>query len=581
MLILTEEQIRDRVKNPKNREEINKAHQIENELKAFCTRKENQEYIHSFVKKMVVKEKYDAFVHEYLNATIDIVDQVRTQYKKVFNAHERNINFEFSNPAAQTDFIELRKTLYNGESDNSYFEHSTEVALYMPHNLLFVIPDPNRQGSPNVIEYNIKRVWDIESTKTGIDFVCFEQKEKDEDIITYFGADGEKYFSITTKGGLEIDSQFVFFDNINECPTYWVWNQSLPESNILKKSLLHDSISTLYDYSVTWNGNAMYKRASSYPTEFRAKAQQKENAKKPPNKSNSNIPTNNIEDFLGQHMPTAAYMDSQAPKNPAKLGATVELDILRLPEEKLDQYIKSHFRLESDKDILKFHEENIEKQRKEILAQVCGHGFGQSTTREAINVEQVMMNFDNQEANLDRYRDIIQLSWKSANETAAKIFSSTFEDSVLWLGDEYFLRSVNQLNAEVKEMKTAGYPQPDILEKMYKIRLTQNKHNPHFLKRAQILSELQPLQSFDNDFIKSNGQYLQSTLPRDYSLYINFQIIVSLFEQENGKIQDYKSDMPYQMILSEIREIFYNINSEFMANNQSFTTLDTQQEQID
>lgn len=577
MVILSDIEIKERIKNPLNRDELSTACKMEQELLAFCSRKENQEYILQFVEDMVVKEKYDSFKKEYLNATVDIIDNVRTQYKKVFNAHERNINFEFDDPDAQIEFINLRKVLYNGISDNQYFEYSTEIALYKPHNILFIIPDEKLGGQPNVMEYRINKVWDIECSNSGIEFIIFKEESKETDETTYFGCDSEKYFSITKKQGLIIAENYVFFETFDTPPATWVWNYNLPDTYILKKSILYDSLSYLYDYSVTWNGNAMYKRGSAYPTEFYAKALQKEKAKDAPHKSNSNIPTLDTDDFFGQSVPNAAFIENSKPKDPKKLGTKVELDVLRMNPDKLDAYIRANFRLESDKDILLFHAENIEKQRIEILEQICGKGFGQSTTREAINVEQVMMNFDSQESNLDKYRDIIQQSWKYANEIAAKIFSTTYEGCSLWLGDEYFLRSIEQLGSEVEQMKKAGYPQPDIFEKINKIRLTQNKHNPSYLKRSEILVRLQPLQNFDAEFIRSQGQYLQNTLPREYTLYVNFQTVVDLFEQQNGKINQYKPDEFFESRVEEIRRMFYEINRQLVTDNQNFVTFEVEQ----
>lgn len=571
MLVLSSDQIIDRINNPVNRGEITQACENEQELKAFCTRKENQDYILDFVKGMVVNAKYEAFQKEYLNATVDIIDQVRKQYKKVNDAQEKNIRFEFDSSVKEIEFSNLRKTLYNGLSDVDFFSESIERALYMPHNILFVIPDSDLEGLPNIKEYNISHVWDLECSVSGIDFICFKKSYQDSDKELYFGADSEKYFSYVMEKGNVVESEEVFFINFEKCPAFWVWNVNIPESLILKKSLLYDSLSYLYDYSVTWNGNNQYKRASAYPTEFRAKAFQKIESKNPPNNSNSNIPYNGADDYV-QKTPNAAFLRSEKPKNQTKLGATVELDIFTTATEKLDQYIKAHFRLESDSEILKFHETNIDAQRKLILAQICGEGFGQSSTREAINIKQVQMNFDNQESNLDDFRNYIQKSWKGANDIAAKIFSNTFVESVVFLGDEYFLRTASQLNEELTAMKEAGFPQSDIEEKVKKIRQTQNKHNPSYLNRANILSEIQPFQNFDSNFINQSAQFLQQFQFKDYTLYLNFQLVVSLFEQNNGKVQDYQVDLPYYIRVSQIREEFYKINDEILSNQSIINT---------
>ena len=135
--------------------------------------------------------------------------------------------------------------------------------------------------------------------------------------------------------------------------------------------------------------------------------------------------------------------------------------------------------------------------------------------------------------------------------------------SVVFYGDEFFLKSVRDLLEEYKDAKLNGEPDEEIDQIYRQILETKYKGNDDRIKRAWTLYNLNPE---PHKTVNESKQLLTdgAMTSDEFVIKARFSNYIARFERENTNIIDFGRDLDFDKKIDNITEILksYIIKTE-------------------
>ena len=570
MAVLREEDFRKYIKAPKNKKHLENAVKHEMELMQFYSNK-HPELVYKKVEQLVNKQKLAKFKDVYKNHSQSIINTVLKHNSKVFDAHGRHYAADFGeNVEAETEFSEVRKMLHEGISDNRFWKTHGNKIMHLEPNSVFLtglelIEDDGLIDLRITTKHiPLKAIWDVEASVKGIEYLVVKEKiekENGEEDVIYHCYDDVNYMRfIGQKDGVELIFEPQPHE-LNRNPAKFASNVYDKQTPVIRYSVLSHFIYDLYTINILRTFYENYKYFSAF---------------------GKDIEPETFEDYTGrierQKKKTAAIdpnagwvsmQDFHRILKEGKVNSNVMGNITKIPWEMINEkdrvqaYLEAFKKIEADVKILEFHNSDLDRIQDQVVENIIGRGHGENLRTEAINQDQVFANFDDLESNLNDYKENVEETWNYNLVNAAKITSPSFVKLELSLGEKYFLKSANQLFAELDLMIKTTNNYAAIQQKLKEIILTQNKNNPQFIEREQIISILQPFQGLAPTYFQKFRSDILRRQPEDVTLFENFHQIIAIFEAMNGPIENFGKQLEMERRIERLKEGLEMIRKQY------------------
>jgi len=184
-----------------------------------------------------------------------------------------------------------------------------------------------------------------------------------------------------------------------------------------------------------------------------------------------------------------------------------------------------------------------------------------------VNETQVFGSFESRQNILLQIASSFEAVHKFANDTVARLmFGDSFISSVVFYGDQFFLKSVNDLMEEYKLAKQSGEPDEEIDQIYRQILVTKYKGNDDRIERAWILYNLnpEPHKTVDQSRTLVNDGAMSQT---DFVIKSRFNNFVARFEREQTNVLDFGRELQFDDKINRINEILISYTTTI--NNQT------------
>ena len=206
-----------------------------------------------------------------------------------------------------------------------------------------------------------------------------------------------------------------------------------------------------------------------------------------------------------------------------------------------------------DRQSLDYNHEEEERLRMDIITAIVGTNE-QITSREALNEQQVLANFESQSTVLQRVKKGFEAAQQWVDDTCCRLrYGSGFIQSSINYGTEFYLFTSDQLRERYRLAKEAGMSEADLDALAQQIIETEYRHNPQQMQRMIILGDLEPYRHLTRDEVQA--LYDKGIVSRDELMVkLNFADYVRRFERENMNVLTFGETIHYDRKIQTIKE---------------------------
>ena len=218
-----------------------------------------------------------------------------------------------------------------------------------------------------------------------------------------------------------------------------------------------------------------------------------------------------------------------------------------------------------DRSSLDYNKEEEKRLRTDIITAIVGTNE-EITTRDALNEQQIRANFESQSTVLQRVKKGFEEAQKFVDDTCCRLrYGSSFIQSSINYGTEFYLFTSDELRARYKTAKEAGMSEADLDALLTQIIETEYRHNPQQMQRMIILGDLEPYRHLTRNEVQ--GLYDKNLVSiEDLMIKLNFADFIRRFERENMNIISFGENIDYQKKIDIIKERLADYAREIAPN---------------
>lgn len=209
--------------------------------------------------------------------------------------------------------------------------------------------------------------------------------------------------------------------------------------------------------------------------------------------------------------------------------------------------------LSVDRQSLDYNHEEEERLRTDIITAIVGTNE-QITTRDALNEQQILANFESQSTVLQRVKKGFEAAQKFVDDTCCRLrYGSAFLGSSISYGTEFYLFTSDELRERYKTAKEAGMSEADLDALLQQIIETEYRNNPQQLQRMLILADLEPYRHLTRDeVLQLHEKGLVTT--EELMVKLNFADFIRRFERENMNVISFGETIDYDKKIGTIKQ---------------------------
>ena len=209
--------------------------------------------------------------------------------------------------------------------------------------------------------------------------------------------------------------------------------------------------------------------------------------------------------------------------------------------------------LSVDRKSLDYNHEEEERLRTDIITAIVGTNE-QITTRDALNEQQILANFESQSTVLQRVKKGFEAAQKFVDDTCCRLrYGSAFLGSSISYGTEFYLFTSDELRERYKTAKEAGMSEADLDALLQQIIETEYRHNPQQMQRMIILGDLEPYRHLTRDeVLELHEKGLVTT--EELMVKLNFADFIRRFERENMNVISFGETIDYDKKIGTIKQ---------------------------
>jgi hypothetical protein len=529
----------EKIRDCKNKTDIVKAINLQNETAFYVERNENPHSVNFYNRIAEVYNKDMYKLRRFRNAfmgntlpSVDVCDTIFNELSRVFESQNKYINYSFS-------FDELKLDAENYfDKYNQFYTGDLWQAFKTKYCSFVVVDLPRIQGTPKPEPYpyilNINNVKSIELDGTEPKEIIFTEKLPDGEILFYL-YDTERYSVYTVK-----ETEQLIFEarhDLGYCPVKFIRNSFLnSQSKILRATNVTSSLDDLFWY--------VFKSIESYKADLLYLNPDKQTPKSSCGWEDKNgkcyggklIGTGKekhpilAEDGISQRLcPNCG--EKQYNSGGAGNLIMIDYESSAVTEGKVDptralsQYITPPI------DGVNTQYDRITKLKENIIKSCVGSDSPQ--TKEAVNELQQLAGFESRETILKKLSVDLSQTIKWIEGTACKLrYGKSFISNSYYMGDKWYLQTVDDLIN--RKEKTTNPIEKDEIE--MQIIETKYKNNPEKLEREKLLYKLVPYRTLtDKEFI----DLAKTDAVEGKELRMNFTNLINLFELDYGDISTF------------------------------------------
>ena len=197
-----------------------------------------------------------------------------------------------------------------------------------------------------------------------------------------------------------------------------------------------------------------------------------------------------------------------------------------------------------DRQSLDYNVDEEERLKNNIITSIVGTNE-EVTTRDALNEQQVLANFESQSTILNRVKKGFEMAQQFVDETVCRLrYGSLFVSAKINYGTEFYLSNATELRERYNMAKQSGASEAELDALQNQILETEYRNNPTQLQRMLILAELEPYRHLTrNEVLDLYGKQIISE--SDMLVKLNFSNFVHRFEREFLNILEFGYNMPF------------------------------------
>ena len=513
----------------------------------------------SWVESYLTRDKFNRFCQllRLPVVSLEITKDIYQEYQRVFDGQNPFFNYEFSNPDNATDFQSyLNKEL----KDREFFKTIGFDQLRYSINSILVVDMPTDGiGKPYYYFIDVSNVIDVKSDKNGaIKYVVFQVNKNtvavyDSTSYRVYNVDGNKII-----GEPIVDNPH----NLGYCPASYFWNQNLKGSNTVeKKSPITEVLGRLDKYLVEDTFKEYADLYGTFPiiTTFEELCNFE-------GCDNGFISTDYTIYENGQEQIKTKQTKCPACSNREEIGPGTIFEI-PAPQTSDDPVLSNPVSIITpDTKSLEYIKQKLIEYADGIREVTIGTR-GRVLDNNQVNETQVFGSFESRQNILLQIASSFEAVHKFANDTVARLmFGDSFISSVVFYGDQFFLKSTSHLMEEYKMAKESGEPDEEIDQIYRQILVTKYKGNDDRIERAWILYNLnpEPHKTVDQSrTLVTDGAMSQT----DFVIKSRFNNFVARFEREETNVLDFGRELQFDDKINRINEILISYTTTI--NNQT------------
>jgi len=528
----------------------------ETEIESIRT---NPAYIEllSWVESYLTRDKYKRFCQllRLPVVSLEITQDIYQEYFRIFEGQNPFFNYEFTNP----DNSEAFKTyLKNGLKDFNFFKTiGFEQLKYSINSILVVDMPADGDGEPYYYFIDVSKVIDVKSDKNGtIHHLIFQI---DSDTVAVYDSEAYRIYKIE---GTKIIGEPVVenLHGLGYCPASYFWNKNLKGSNTIeKKSPITDVLGRLDKYLVEDTFKEYADLYGTFP--FITTYEELCNFEGCDNGFISEDFTyieNGIETIKTRKTKCPACSESEeigpgtifeipAPQTNEDPNLSNPVSVIS-PDTKSLEYIKVKLQEYADK-----------------IREVTIGTRGRVLDEKQVNETQIFGSFESRQNILLSISSSFEAIHKFANDTVARLmFGDSFLSSTVYYGDQFFLKSVDNLQTEYAQAKTSGEPDEEIDQIYRQILATKYKGNDERIERAWILYNLNPE---PHKTVEQSRKLVEfgAMDQTDFVIKSRFNNFVARFEREQTNVLDFGRELDFDVKIATI----YDVLKTYITINNS------------
>lgn len=554
-LLLLEEKRKRRVKQLLQEAEKHQARlRLHGQTQLSKNDNENSAYkeLLDWVETLLPADKYKRFT-EVLRApfsSLEITDYIFKELYRIFEGANPFFSYEFTDQQLSNDFEEY---LDNVIKDKYFFKTEGWEQFKTCINSILIVDLPAEQTTAEPQPYyyfiQIDDVIDIlfndDDKIKSIEFKMSKHK-----VAVY---DDEYYRVYEVKDDEKVSLLIEEPHELGYCPAMFFWDKDLKKENcIIKKSPITDALGKLDKYLVGDTFKEYADMYNSFPIIAAAEQictfQDCDNGfikKVISTQESINGPL--IENFVYEKCPACGDKHDIGP------GSFYEVTI---PQNQGDPEIKTPVQFVTpDVTSLQYYNDKLKGYREDIEKLSLGSDQ-EMATNQAMNEEQVFGSFESRKNILIGIKESFEKIHKWANSTVARLRygANRFIDARVFYGDEFFLKTLNQLMFEYEQAKKNGIPDDEVNTIYWQIIQTKYKGNPNKIQRSWILLNLNPMPH--KDIVQSRLMVDQGAMSQvDFVIKARFDTFIMRFEREQTSILNFGSNLNFDSKIENMRKI--------------------------
>ena len=533
----------------------------ETEIESIRT---NPAYIEllSWVESFLTRDKYNRFCQllRLPVVSLEITQDIYQEYFRIFEGQNPFFSYEFSNPDNSDAF---KSYLKNELKDFHFFKTiGFEQLKYSINSILVVDMPSDGEGNPYYYFIDVSKVIDVKSDKNGtIHHLIFEVDDKT--IAVY---DSESYRIYKVDGTKIIGEPIVEnLHGLGYCPASYFWNKNLKGSNTVEKKspitdvlgrldkyLIEDTFKEYADLYGTFPIITTYEELCNFEGCDNGFVSEDftyiENGTEVVKTRKTKCPACGESEEIGPgtifEIPAPQTSDDPNLSNPVSVIS---------PDTKSLEYIKQKL-----------------VEYAEVIREVTIGTRGRVLDEVQVNETQIFGSFESRQNILLNIAASFEAVHKFANDTVARLmFGDSFISSTVYYGDQFFLKSVDNLQAEYEQAKKSGEPDEEIDQIYRQILATKYKGNDERIERAWILYNLNPEPHKTVDQCRQ----LVADLAMDQTDFViksRFNTFIARFEREQTNVLDFGRELDFDTKINTIYDTlktYININNSDNEEN--------------
>ena len=573
-------EIQQVLKKPKNKAWLEKAEYHQSRLKFHSEEALNEKDVSSYkrdffakIESLLVSDKYDNFKEliQYPFPTTSIVDSIKDQYSKVFEAKDSFFEIGIKDEGKKVKF----KALLSSLKEEEFWQKKAFECLFGDVNSLIVLDRPENGGNPYFYIANAESIHDISIKSDSIEYVILEEEVmevvdgKEVKVEYYLYIDNEKYVKYKEVEG-DYGKEYIFISEIphslGETPANFIYQENLYNSqSIVKRSAITSVLGLLDEYLIKYTSKQFLDLYNAYPIYWKY-------AEDTDDETTDTVIREDLmsmdggEDLIinGSYDKMIAGLKGKKKQKLLGAGTVMEIDA---PIDNTEPDLRNPIGIVSpDTSSLEYNVKEIDRLEQKIYMKATGRPEMQTIADRPIN-SQIQSQYEGERNVLLWVASQLSTSRTWLLNSLAKMYTGEQADCTAYFGTEYFIEDEKSVIQNLRDYKDAGASQSQIWLRNKSLMQVSTKGKKNERAKLEMLEQLEPLYNLSIDKV---AELATKDLVefKDFDLKLNFPERINKFERENGSILSYQISNPnFGERINAIKSILYSYGKTKKFNN--------------